>query len=686
MCSRFGVQFLWIAASQRLTACSIQLSSRSAIQRDHAQLPDGRAQLSLLRIAEPARRGHAPRASCLEIHVHTAPSDRPIPGGVRGVVHGIEEGTTDEQLEDLLAMNNCKILYARMLGRSTSAVITFEGPHVPFYVKVGCTLSRCRPYRKSVQYCRSCGEIGHRQDVCPNPNDDICNNCGEQNADPNNHKCELKCKLCGMPHETASRECRRKLKPAPPPLRVRERSRSRQRSFGYQNNVVTMNDNDHAPDNVQRKLSWANVVTGHSHSSMESTSTPTTKHYTYEETITILRRENEELRQALELQKKKTQEKEASTGKQLEYLMREIEQLRREQTQNSQTPPSRPPSQPPSSPPQPKPATLANQTKVTQNDLRVLEDRINANMTVVMDDIMSKVSQVVETTVTQLLQTGFQTLKSEMENQIRSLETKMTQSGESFSQRIHTLEERENARKKPNVSRNTSPDLTFVKGLKHYEWSCMDENLGSDHFIVETIIPHHKSTTKIGKAKITDWQPFRKDESAVDATIDDIEMWTRKVVERAEKHTRVIQLSRDTPVVDPHLLHLWEARRGLARRWQRHKWNRKLKVRISKLVEEAQEYSEQLERKNWHNTCNKLQGTLSTKRTWAILKTLLAKKETKSAAKQKVHRLIHNHPGEAQDIIKEVKEKFLAYTYCSIVPEAEVRKGRRQQLNASSET
>ncbi|KAH7947921.1 hypothetical protein HPB52_016840 [Rhipicephalus sanguineus] len=413
---------------------------------------------------------------------------KPIPDTVRGVVHGIEEGTTDEQLEDLLAMNNCKILYARMLGRSTSAVITFEGPHVPFYVKVGCTLSRCRPYRKSVQYCRSCGEIGHRQDVCPNPNDDICDNCGEQNADPNNHKCELKCKLCGMPHETASRECRRKLKPAPPPLRVRERSRSRQRSFGYQNNVVTMNDNDHAvslpprdetnqerlsrpksrsrsrgrersvpsttptdvePDNVQRKLSWANVVTGHSHSSMESTSTPTTKHYTYEETITILRRENEELRQALELQKKKTQEKEASTEKQLEYLMREIEQLRREQTQNSQTPPSRPPSPPPSSPPQPKPATLANQTKVTQNDLRVLEDRINANMTVVMDDIMSKVSQVVETTVTQLLQTGFQTLKSEMENQIRALETKMTQSGESFSQRIHTLEERENARKKP---------------------------------------------------------------------------------------------------------------------------------------------------------------------------------------------------------------------------------------------
>ncbi|KAL1468139.1 hypothetical protein MTO96_025646 [Rhipicephalus appendiculatus] len=87
--------------------------------------------------------------------------------------------------------------------------------------------------------------------------------------------------------------------------------------------------------------------------------------------------------------------------------------------------------------------------------------------------------------------------------------------------------------------------------------------------------------------------------------------------------------------------------------------NRKLKIRISKLVKEAQEYSERLERKNWHDTCNKIQRTLSTKRTWVILKTLLAKKETKSAAKQKVHRLIHNHPGEVGDIVKEVKEKFL---------------------------
>ncbi|KAH7942382.1 hypothetical protein HPB49_023675 [Dermacentor silvarum] len=67
-----------------------------------------------------------------------------------------------------------------------------------------CT--RCRPYRRSVQYCKAWGEIGHRQDVCPNPSKHICNRCGVQNPQAD-HDCQLQCKLCGLPHETASKEC-----------------------------------------------------------------------------------------------------------------------------------------------------------------------------------------------------------------------------------------------------------------------------------------------------------------------------------------------------------------------------------------------------------------------------------------------------------------------------------------------
>ncbi|KAH8033363.1 hypothetical protein HPB51_011431 [Rhipicephalus microplus] len=208
----------------------------------------------------------------------------------------------------------------------------------------------------------SCGDIGHKQDVCPNTHDDLCDNCGEQNTDPKNYRCEPKCKLCGIPHETVSRDCLRKLKLAPPPLRFRERSRAKWRSSWYQNDIANMNDNHHVvppapqspnedkqkrmprsksrlkprgrelgiprtmptdvePDNVQGKLSGANVVTGHSQLSTETTVNPITTLSIYEDKLALRRRENEELRRALEVQEKRMQEKKSSKEKQLAYIL-----------------------------------------------------------------------------------------------------------------------------------------------------------------------------------------------------------------------------------------------------------------------------------------------------------------------------------------------------------------------------
>ncbi|KAH6946805.1 hypothetical protein HPB50_015371 [Hyalomma asiaticum] len=76
-----------------------------------------------------------------QIIYEVTPYFKPLPGTVRGVVHGITAGTTEERLAELLAANQCGILHARMLGKSTSAVITFQGPHVPFYIKVFTTLT-----------------------------------------------------------------------------------------------------------------------------------------------------------------------------------------------------------------------------------------------------------------------------------------------------------------------------------------------------------------------------------------------------------------------------------------------------------------------------------------------------------------------------------------------------------------
>lgn len=86
---------------------------------------------------------------------------KPFPGTVRGVIHGLDVGTTTEQLPYIIASSGPRIVQARMLGKSTSAVVTFEGPHVPFYIRAHGLHTRCRPYRRSIQCCTLCGDIGH---------------------------------------------------------------------------------------------------------------------------------------------------------------------------------------------------------------------------------------------------------------------------------------------------------------------------------------------------------------------------------------------------------------------------------------------------------------------------------------------------------------------------------------------
>lgn len=208
-----------------------------------------------------------------------------------------------------------------------------------------------------------------------------------------------------------------------------------------------------------------------------------------------------------------------------------------------------------------------------------------------------------------------------------------------------------------SISRDTSPDLTFSKGIRQIEWTRLEETLGSDHYIIQTELRHNKTPLRTGQAKITDWTAFRKVEHPAD--MDDIEEWTRQVMEEVTKHTKTIQLTSDNPEVDPHLLHIWEARQGLLKRWKKQKRNRKLKVRIALLTREAEEYAEKLGIQNWNQLCDRLQGTLSNRKTWAILRSLLAKTESKKVTCQHIQRLIHNYQGSEEDVLEAITEKYI---------------------------
>ncbi|KAG0427007.1 hypothetical protein HPB47_025909 [Ixodes persulcatus] len=141
--------------------------------------------------------------------------------------------------------------------------------------------------------------------------------------------------------------------------------------------------------------------------------------------------------------------------------------------------------------------------------------------------------------------------------------------------------------------------------------------------------PHQRARSQtIGTARITNWKNFR--EATPTGPIVSLEDWTTQLLEKERENTKELYLTKNNPAIDAHLLHLWDARNGLLRRWRKNKTNRKLKTRIAKLTAEAEAYALQLSQLNWMQLCNKLQGTLGTRRTWHLLRSLLRTGESKA--------------------------------------------------------
>ncbi|XP_065293053.1 uncharacterized protein [Dermacentor albipictus] len=173
---------------------------------------------------------------------------------------------------------------------SYPVIVLFAGQKVPNYVKYGSILVRCGLYRKHFDVCRQCGKVGHRRDVCPNPNTRVCFGCGIVNpSEDHKHECKPKWKLCGGQHPTGERECKNKYKmpyvvkkrqwerkmetvqqqPDPesfPPLRApsaeRPHGESRQRNSSRKrdNSKGSRSASRHRPSQSRERVAWADAV------------------------------------------------------------------------------------------------------------------------------------------------------------------------------------------------------------------------------------------------------------------------------------------------------------------------------------------------------------------------------------------------------------------------------------------
>ncbi|KAH8036688.1 hypothetical protein HPB51_003940 [Rhipicephalus microplus] len=130
----------------------------------------------------------------------------------KGVIDEIPKYDNQEDIEkSLVNQRNPTILHARRMGLTDSVVIVFEGLFVPYFVYYRGAEYRCFLYKKQYETCTTCGRIGHRADVCPQPDSKKCRGCGVLNP-TENHQCVPRCSLCGKGHLTGDKKCKERFR------------------------------------------------------------------------------------------------------------------------------------------------------------------------------------------------------------------------------------------------------------------------------------------------------------------------------------------------------------------------------------------------------------------------------------------------------------------------------------------
>lgn len=169
-----------------------------------------------------------------------------------------------------------------------------------------------------------------------------------------------------------------------------------------------------------------------------------------------------------------------------------------------------------------------------------------------------------------------------------------------------------------SVSRNTSPDLAFAKNTDQPKWENLELNVGSDHYIISTEVSCRGCKRKKWKVRHTRWDAFWDVRTKREHTpIQDLDEWAHTLIKDAESNTTELVQEEDGPKLDSRLIHLWEARSSLQKRWLNQKHNRTLRKRIAQLERDIEKYSQRLSQEHWHQLCDRLDGQLGSKNTWS---------------------------------------------------------------------
>lgn len=222
-----------------------------------------------------------------------------------------------------------------------------------------------------------------------------------------------------------------------------------------------------------------------------------------------------------------------------------------------------------------------------------------------------------------------------------------------------------------SVSKDTTPDLTFTKNVREkFVWANLHENLGSDHYIVQSTLETGPPQKRKGKEiRITEWDKFREIRHARKeaqgehcAEIEDIQEWIEQLQEDARVATKTIPQEADLQQADARLLHMWEAKNSLHKRLGSQKHNRTLRKKIAMINKQIEEHANQLSRQNWHDMCNRMDSQMSLAKTWNIFRHLINPEGGKTAQGENLKKIIHLYEGTEEDLIKDIQQKYFGGT------------------------
>ncbi|XP_077542813.1 uncharacterized protein LOC144155328 [Haemaphysalis longicornis] len=227
-----------------------------------------------------------------------------------------------------------------------------------------------------------------------------------------------------------------------------------------------------------------------------------------------------------------------------------------------------------------------------------------------------------------------------------------------------------------SVARDTTPDLTFVKNDEKGEitWRNTGSELGSDHYIVEVIIPEKVNASEdTRKHKFTDWDAFRRLLHTEEEDIENIEEWSALIAGKITEATKIIETDAQVDKIDSRLAHLIEAKESILNRWKKQRLNRRLRKKVAELNRAIEAHCRVLCTQQWNEICSAADGQMHCGKTWNLMRHLLDETKTKSHQRDRLAKIIHRAVKEhgEPEVIRHIDSKYLQVTPTDRHPEYE---------------